>query len=453
MSKIEPRVLRGFRDYLPEEMIPRQRMLAAIERAFQQFGFAPLQTPALEYLDLLMGKYGEEGSKLLYHFRDEGDREVALRYDLTVPLARVVAQYSELPRPFRRYQIAPVWRAERPARGRFREFVQCDGDIVGSADFTADAEIVQVGASLLEELNVRRFQVRINDRRILRGLTELCGIPAASESGFLRTVDKLPKIGAGETRRLLSAENGLGPEQIEKVFGCLGIAGEPGEVLARLGGLFPAGGAGAAGVENLKRILGTVEAVGLRERVALDLSIARGLEYYTGTIYETFLSDLPGFGAVMSGGRYDGLIGTFSREEIPAVGISLGIDRLLAGLRELGLIPENRGSVASVLVTVFDAERSADAARAAAAIRAAGVNCELYPALHKLSKQFKYAERRGARWVVVIGPDEAARGEARVKDLAGGREEQGEKHETVSLDRLGEHLRKLSSSVNSSPVS
>jgi histidyl-tRNA synthetase len=434
MARIEPRVLRGFRDYLPREMLPRVRMLAAIERGFQRFGFAPLQTPAIEYLDVLMGKYGDEGSKLLYRFRDEGDREVALRYDLTVPLARVVAQYPDLPRPFRRYQIAPVWRAERPARGRFREFVQCDADIVGAPEPIADAEIIGVGCGLLDDLGVARYRIRVNHRKVLAGMEAACGIAPEAAQGVLRTVDKLPKIGPDETRRLLQEENGLAREQADRLFEFLAVSGTPAEVLGRLDALFPGPGPGREGAEALRKILGLLEAVGLGGRIAIDLSIARGLDYYTGTVYETFLEDLPGFGAVMSGGRYDGLIGTFSSEEIPAVGISLGIDRLTAGLVELKLLGEGRSSVADVLVTVFDEAHEAHAVRAAAAVRAAGIDCELYPSTAKLGKQFKHAERQGARWVVVVGPDEAARGEVRVKDMASGEQE------AVPLAKLGDHL-------------
>ncbi len=437
MSRVEPRVLRGFRDYLPEEMIPRQRMIRKLESGFESFGFVPLQTPAIEYSDILLGKYGEEGSKLLYRFRDEGDRDVALRYDLTVPLARLVAQYPDLPRPFRRYQIAPVWRAEKPARGRFREFVQCDGDIVGSADFAADAEILQLGCALLDALGVARYRIRLNHRKVLSGLSATAGIAPEAEAGVLRTIDKLPKIGAEATRRLLSEENRLEAAQIDKVFDFLAIAGTNEEVLHRLDGFFAAGGPGCDGCDSLRKILGILGPLGLLDRVSIDLSIARGLDYYTGTVYETFLEDLPGFGAVMSGGRYDGLIGTFAREEIPAVGISLGIDRLLAGLIELKLLDGGGAGVAPVIVTTFDADRAADAARAAAAVRAAGLSCELYPGFAKLAKQFKYAERRGARWVIVVGPDEAARGEVQVKEMA------TKKQEAVPLDRLGAYLRGL----------
>jgi len=431
MAKIEPRVLSGFRDYLPRKMIPRQRMLASIERGFQRFGYAPLQTPALEYLEILLGKYGDEGSKLLYRFKDEGDRDVALRYDLTVPLARVVAQYPDLPRPFRRYQIAPVWRAERPARGRFREFVQCDGDIVGSPDPVADAEVIQLGCTLLDDLGVKSYKVRLNHRKVLAGMEAACGIGAEQAVKVLRTIDKLPKIGPEATKGLLATENCLGADQVEKLFAFLEIAGEPLEVLSRIESLFPEGGVGREGIDGLRQVVGLLGAVGFGGRVALDLSIARGLDYYTGTVYETFLEDLPTFGAVMSGGRYDGLVGTFAGEDIPAVGISLGIDRLLAGLTELKVIEESQGAVADVLVTIFDGAHAPQAARTAQAVRAGGVDCELYPALAKLSKQFKYAERRGARWVVIVGPDEAACGEVQVKNMESGSQER------VPLERLG----------------
>jgi histidyl-tRNA synthetase len=458
MAKVEPRVLRGFRDYLPSKMIPRQEMLGTIETTFQRFGFVPLMTPALEYLDILTGKYGEEGESLLYRFRDHGERDVALRYDLTVPLARVVAQYPEITLPFRRYQIAPVWRAEKPARGRFREFVQCDGDIVGSRDMVADAELVALACELLESLKVESFVVRINNRKILSGLMRRIGVvDPAAEAGVLRTIDKLPKIGREETARLLRVENGLGEAQVERVFEFLSIQGPKDEILARLRAFFGGGGpapgagdgsspgadggvaqasgqdVGLLGTDELDSVLSITRSLGLDSRVEVDLSIARGLNYYTGTIYEVFLGNLPGFGAVMGGGRYDSLIGIFKGEEIPGVGISLGIDRLLEGLVELKLLHE-RTSVASVCVTVFDAERAAYAARVARRLRQEGIRCELFPALQKLGKQFRHAERAGTRWVVVAGSDEEARSEVAVKDLEAG------KQEAVALDVLADYL-------------
>ena len=439
MAPIEPRVLRGFRDYLPGAMIARQKMLVRIEATFQRFGFVPLMTPALEYLDLLRGKYGDEGESLLYSFKDHGERDVALRYDLTVPLARVVAQYGEITMPFRRYQIAPVWRAERPARGRFREFVQCDGDIVGSEDIFADAEILQLSCQLLDDLRVNNYRIRVNNRKVLSGLMQKIGVAAGeSETGVLRTIDKLPKIGREKTEEILEKENGLSSRQVAGIFELLTIGGDAAEVIRRLEGFFDASSPGSRGVQELTRLLDIVDALGLQRAVEIDLSIARGLNYYTGTIYEAFLEDLPGYGAIMAGGRYDELIGVFKGQDIPAVGISLGIDRLLEGLVELGVLEKERG-VAKVLVTVFDDSSGAQAARIAQSLRRAGVACELYPGVVKIKKQFRHAERSGMRWVVVIGPDELARKKVTVKDLDSGEQEEVDEVELPAYidSRLG----------------
>jgi histidyl-tRNA synthetase len=446
MKRVEPRVLKGFRDYLPARMIPRQRMLASIESTFQRFGYLPLMTPALEALDILTGKYGGEGEGLLYRFKDLGDRDVALRYDLTVPLARVVAQYpGEVSLPFRRYQIAPVWRAEKPARGRFREFVQCDADIAGSGDMLADAEMVELAGELLRGLGVERFRIQVNNRKVLSGLMSRAGITSPeSEAGVLRTMDKLDKIGADKVRELLRDENGLTAEQVRQLDEFLAIRGEPREVIEALRPLLGGVDAGRRGVEELSELFRILEGAGLGGAAAIDLSIARGLSYYTGTIYEVFLRDLPGFGAVAAGGRYDSLIGVFKGEEIPAVGISLGIDRLLEGLVELGLLKEE-ATVARVLVTVFDAAQAPYAARAARALRAAGVPCELYPACAKLKKQLRQAERSGQRWVVLAGPDEAAEGVVAVKDL------ETRTQESVPLDGLGAYLERKVREVGGAP--
>ena len=434
MASIEPRVLRGFRDYLSADMIPRREMVRDVESVFDSYGYLPQMTPALEYSEILLGKYGDEGDSLLYRFRDNGDRDVALRYDLTVPLARVVGQHRDLPRPYRRYQIAPVWRAEKPARGRFREFVQCDGDIVGSSDILADAEVLQLGADMLRKLGVKNFSIRINNRKVLSGLMEKIGVGQGSaELGVLRTIDKLPKIGVDATRKLLATENGLVEAQIASVFEFLGAGGDsPG--LERVRGLFEAGSVGFQGCAELEEVLAISRAAGLAECVEVDLSIARGLNYYTGTIYETFLSDLDGFGAVMSGGRYDGLIGVFSRQEIPGVGISLGLDRLLAGLRELEVV-EERSGIAKVMVTVFDATTRQLSAQLARQIRLGGIDCELFPQVAKIGKQLSYAERTGKRFAIIAGPDEAEKGVVQVKNLAARAQEE------VGVDRLQECLR------------
>lgn len=430
MARIEPRVLKGFRDYLPPTMIPRQKMLETIEGTFQRFGFAPLMTPALEYLEILEGKYGEEGESLLYGFQDHGGRQIALRYDLTVPLARVVAQYGEIQQPFRRYQIAPVWRAEKPARGRFREFVQCDADIVGSGDMTADGEILQLACALLDDLHVENYRIQVNHRKLLSGLMRRVGVEEGGrERGVLRAIDKLPKIGREKTEKLLG-NDGLSPEQISGVFEFLALEGPAREVLDRATGFFDEGSVGRQGVSELERLFSIVEALGLTASVRLDLSIARGLNYYTGTIYETFLGDLPGFGSIMAGGRYDGLIGAFKGEDLPAVGISLGIDRLLEGLVELGLLREER-SVAKVLVPVFDEATGPQAARVAQLLRRGGIACELYPGPVRMGKQFRHAERQGMRWVAVVGPDELARGKVSVKDLESGEQEEVDEERVV----------------------
>jgi histidyl-tRNA synthetase len=435
MSKVEPRILKGFRDYLPSKMIPRQKMIAAIEQTFQRFGFLPLMTPALEYLEVLTGKYGQEGDQLLYRFQDHGGRDVGLRYDLTVPLARVVAQYpQEVLLPFRRYQIAPVWRAENPARGRFREFVQCDADVVGSADMAADAELVQLGCELLEGLGVQSFRVRINNRKVLSGILFSIGQPSREEEvGILRTIDKLPKVGKDEALRLLETENGLSPDRAARLLELVASNGPPREILRGLDAAFKDDPVGKKGVAELLEVVEILDGAGIADRVELDLSIARGLAYYTGTIYETFLLDLPGYGSVMSGGRYDELVGVFRGQPVPAVGISLGIDRLLEGLVELGVL-KTQGAVAPVLVTLFAKETAAYSARVARLLRAAGIGCELYPAAAKIGKQLARASENGQRWVVVAGPDEAARGEVAVKDL------ETRTQETMRLDALAAHL-------------
>jgi len=439
MDPVVPRLLRGFRDYLPAKMIPRSEMLRKVEATFQRFGFVPLLTPAMEYYDILGGKYGDEGEKLLYRFRDQGDRDVALRYDLTVPLARVVAQYRDLIMPFRRYQIAPVWRAERPQRGRFREFFQCDADIVGAPNMTADAELLQLACELLSELGVENYEIRLNNRKVLSGLMAQIGVARGkAENGVLQTIDKLPKVGEEKTRESLRNDNGLDDAKVQTVCDFLGIAGDSEEVLKQLRGMF-SDGVGAQGVEEVTQVFDVLDAVGLKKRVTIDLSIARGLDYYTGTICEAFLTDLAGYGAVLGGGRYDGLIGTLKGEEVPAVGVSLGVDRLLEGLVELSLL-EERAAVTDVLVALFE-ETAAYSAQVARELRTAGVGCELFPSFVKLGKQFRYADRRGQRWVVVAGADEQAAGTVTVKDLSAGTQE------TVAL---AEAVQQLSQAAPSS---
>ena len=417
-AQINARTLKGFRDHLPADMVPRREMLRTVERVFELHGFAPIDTPALEYAEVLAGKYGAEGDKLLYQFADHGGRQVALRYDLTVPLARVVAQHGGgLVMPLRRYHIASVWRADKPQRGRFREFMQCDVDIAGSASAAADTEVLVTGMAAVRALGVTDFTLHLNHRDLLRALLAAAAVAEPdAQLAALRVIDKWDKIGADGVRRELAKVPDLQEASIDTLMSLFALAPvtDNDDLLARLRarlGELPC-------LDRLAEVLELVAAAGLAEHIRIDPTIARGLDYYTGVIFETRLTDprLCGIGAVMSGGRYDGLIGMFGKQAVPAVGISLGLDRLLAALAELGLAASD-GGAASVYVTVFDEERRAASVAIANRLRAAGVAAELDTEGGKLAKQFKRADRRGSRFVVVIGDREAANHEAVVKNL------------------------------------
>lgn len=443
-GKIEPRVLKGFRDYLPELMLPRQWMIERVRKVFESFGFAPLETPCLEYAEIILGKYGGDAEMLLYRFTDNGGRDVALRYDLTVPLARVVAQYGDLPRPFKRYQIAPVWRAEKPGKGRFREFWQCDVDIVGTESLLADAECVQIDSAVMRSLGIENFTIRLNNRKILVALGKFLGLAAPGEiAGVLRTIDKLEHQGIERVRELLRSDNGLSDGGVSKVMDFLAIsAGDDpvGEVAKLFAGIEEA----ATGAAELGAVIEAALAGGVDpENLHTDLSIARGLDYYTGTVFETNLTDLAGFGSVMSGGRYDGLVAIFSGRDTPAVGISVGLDRLLAGLVELEKIATGLRAV-EVFVTVFSEELAGRSLAVANMLRGHGIKTEVSFQAGALGKQFKTAARKGALVALVIGPDETAAGTVVVKDLKSGEQL------TVAADGLPETLRRLQSSARPS---
>jgi len=426
MVRVEPKILKGFRDYLPELEGPRQRMLTQVKGAFERFGYGPLQTPALEYSEILVGKYGDEGDKLLYRFMDNGERDVALRYDLTVPLARVVGMYSgSLVMPFRRYQIAPVWRAEKPAKGRFREFMQCDADVVGEPSVRADAEIMMVGLSVLASLAVPGYVMRVNDRRILDGVLDVVGVPAAQRIVVLRSVDKLPKVGADAVRKEIIETVGLADTAIDKLFSLLFREVKGDADLVTLGSELAESAVAQAGIAGLRELLSIIEVGWGSEhggQVAVDLTIARGLDYYTSTIYETFLVGHESYGSVMSGGRYDGLMDMFSGKPTPAVGISLGVDRLLSALTDLGLVPAKKTS-ADVFFCLFDAADYPAITRVANQLRALGVGVEVALAGGKLGKQFQLAARKGYRWALLQGSDERAKGDVVLKDLTAGTQE------------------------------
>ena len=418
-QRITPQVLRGMRDFLPERMILRHYVIEQLRSIFERFGFEPLDTPAIEYAETLEGKFGEEGDKLLYRFEDRGGRRVALRYDLTVPLARVVAMHGELVRPFKRYHIAPVWRAERPQKGRYREFWQCDVDTVGAKSVLADGEAINVVYLALRRLGFERFVVKINNRKILEALALYAGVPAAEAAGIYRAIDKLEKIGPEAVQKELEGE-GLRPEVAARLLALLRESGEEEQILRltreRLAD-FPMG---VEGVDEIERILAYLDAAGVpRESRRVDLSMVRGMDYYTGPIYETVVEE-PKIGSVSGGGRYDRLVGLFSREDIPATGVSIGLERIIDVIEELGMRPAHvRRTISEVLVTVFGAETLAQSVRLASELRAEGVNAELYLADDRLGTQLRYASRKGIPFAAILGPDELARGQVVLRDLAG----------------------------------
>ncbi|HEV3083143.1 MAG TPA: histidine--tRNA ligase [Gemmataceae bacterium] len=415
---IEPRTLKGFRDYLPELMIPREHILEQARRVYRSYGFAPIDTPALEYAEILLGKGGEESDKLIYRFTDHGGRDVALRFDLTVPFARFAAQHiGKLGTPFRRYHMGPVWRGENTAHGRYREFWQCDFDTIGTTANSADIEIVLVIHDLLHAIGLKRFRIRVNNRLLLNGLLEEWDL-AGKAKPLLVALDKLDKQGGAAVVDEMQHKAGVGTAQAERVVALAGIRGSNEEVLDRLEREFGNNAKAAEGVHRLRELIQVAHAAGLtEEELQVDLAIARGLDYYTGTIYETTLTDLPGIGSICSGGRYDNLAGLYTKQHLPGVGASLGLDRLLAAMEELKLL-DKVATPAPVLMVQFASERLADYARMAAGLRAAGIGVELYPEAKKVGQQLQYAERRGFRVALIAGPDEFAQGVWKVKDLA-----------------------------------
>ena len=419
---IEPRILSGFRDYLPEAMIPRERLIATAQQVYRSFGFSPIDTPALEYLEILTGKGSEETDRQMYHFADQGGRMVGMRFDLTVPLARFAAQHaSELGLPFKRYHIATVWRGERAQRGRYREFMQCDFDTIGTKSVASDIETVLVIHELLTTIGRAfgkelKFQVRVNNRMVLSGLLAKLGLVEKSMA-ILRALDKLSKIGREKVAEEMAASAGTTQEQAQQVLSLAELRGTNDEILSHVENLVAGNAAGQEGVQRLRDILKGALAGGVpAEALQVDVSIARGLDYYTGAVFETFLADLPTIGSICSGGRYDNLAGLFTKQELPGIGASLGLDRLLAALEELGLIEKIR-TPAPVLVLYFDKDRLADYLQLARSVRAAGIGVELYPEPKKIGQQLQYADRRGYRVALIAGQRELDAGTCQVKDL------------------------------------
>lgn len=420
IKRIEPRTLKGFRDYLPEAMIPREWLIDTARRVYRSYGFSPIDTPALEYLEILTGKGSDETDKQLYKFQDHGQRWVGLRFDLTVPLARFAAQHiGQLGTPFKRYHIASVWRGENTQRGRYREFMQCDFDTIGTHALTADIETTLVIHDLFHALGIEEATIHVNNRRVLTGLLDLFEL-SDKTTPILRALDKLAKIGREKVAEEMTASAGATPEQADRVLRLSEISGDNEAVLHELEKLVKGSEKGEAGVAQLADLVSAAAAVGVEpQRLKITPSIARGLDYYTGTVFETFLDKLPSIGSVCSGGRYDNLAGLYTKEELPGIGASLGLDRLLAALEELGLV-QKISTPAPVFIAFFDATRLHDYLRLAARFREVGVGVEFYPEPKKLGVQLKYADRRGFRWAVIAGADEWSSGSCQIKELATG---------------------------------
>lgn len=441
---IQPRTLKGFRDYLPAVMMPREKMMQTARETFRSFGYAPIDTPVLEYKEILTGKGSEETDRQLYHFADNGGRAVAMRFDLTVPLARFAAQHiGQLGTPFRRYHIAPVYRGENTQAGRYREFVQADFDIIGPTGEVADIETVSVIHRLLENLGFDRFTVSMNNRAVLSGLLEHLGLADRSVD-VLRSLDKLTKIGREKTAAEMVRAAGITPSQADSVLAITDLDGTAAEVLDRLPALVGTGQKSASGIERLSDVYHGAIAAGVPEdRLRLDVSIARGLDYYTGMIFETTLDDLPGIGSVCSGGRYDNLAGLYTKQTLPGIGASLGLDRLIAAMEQLELL-SSVATPAPVLIVYFDPNHRDDYLRLSARLRDAGVGVELYPEPKKLKAQLKYANDKGFVAAIIAGDaewDPNSDG-LKVKDLAE-RRETAVAYSHDDPDALIDHLRSL----------
>ncbi len=532
-DKLPPRIPSGMRDILPEQMIKRQYVLDVVRNVFETFGFEPLQTSAIELSETLLGKYGEDAERLIYKawYGDEPGDEYALRYDLSVPLSRVAAMYPDLPRPFKRYQIAPVWRADRPQKGRYREFTQCDVDVVGTESMLADAEIVAVVAETLRRLGFNDFTISINNRKLLDGIGQYAGVPESLQAGLYRSIDKLDKIGLEGVRRellmvgvprgpiqplqrtarlgiqgklpldeietVLVEQEGLdaslaaavaGPlrervedaiaqnvpsgelqavtrelvqelapylrdaasqqadiipeEVVDRLLDLLQISGEVADVLNRLEAQLGDYPRAVEGITELRDLFRYLAQLGVTEGEAqLNFAMVRGLEYYTGPIFETTIEKPKAMPSITGGGRYDELIGLFSDVSYPATGTSLGIERIIDAMTELDMFPEELGTAtAEALVTIFSPETADAALKLATEMRRGGVNTSLYfDGSDRLGDQIGYASAKGIPYVVVLGPEEIEAGQATIRRLGETRKDSEQR--TVPMGEVAKTIR------------
>ena len=440
----KPSIPKGTRDFGPDEMIKRTYIFDTIKSVFRTYGFLPLETPAMENLSTLLGKYGDEGDKLLFKILNSGDFlsgvapetlqdadanrnalsvkmcEKGLRYDLTVPFARYVVQHqNEISFPFRRYQIQPVWRADRPQKGRYREFFQCDVDIIGSRSLLNEVELIEIVEAVFKKLGIR-IALKMNNRKILYGIAETIG-HADKMTDITVAIDKLEKIGIEAVNEELLSK-GISEQAVAALQPILSLNGTNREKLRQLRAVIGGSETGIAGIDEMETIFGYVEALGTELDIELDLSLARGLNYYTGAIFEVKAKDFA-IGSICGGGRYDDLTGIFGMPGMSGVGISFGADRIYDVMCGLCLYPEEAGVTTRVLFLNFGETEQPAALRAMKQLRAAGIPCEMYPDAAKMKKQMEYANRRAIPLVVIIGSDELAAGNATVKNMATGEQQ------------------------------
>ncbi|MDR3643223.1 MAG: histidine--tRNA ligase [Candidatus Doudnabacteria bacterium] len=425
---IEPKILQGTRDFLPEQMAKRDYVLEKIKTVFTKFGYDAIETPAIEYAETILGKYGEEGSKLVYRFKDNGDRDICLRYDQTVPFARVVAaNYKTLPMPFKRYQIGRVWRADRPAKGRYREFYQCDIDIIGTQSLVAEAEIAKVMAEVFTALGFSKFKIKFNSRRLINSILKDLNIPAENQAGMIRILDKMDKLSLPEIKQELKSL--ASDSEASKLLELVCVEGSSNDRLS----LFQ-----KYNTTEIQEFLKIAKGFGIPdEALVFDPSLARGLDYYTGVIFEVYIPEVD-IGAVCAGGRYDDLCSLFCPEKFSGVGVAFGFDRIIVAMEQLKLLDEISLN-SQALVAYFDAATLPDSLKILGDIQTAGLKAEIYFEPAKIAKQLKYADKKNIPFVVMCGSDEKERGEVTIKMMKTG------KQKTIPQDQIINYFKGYSS--------
>lgn len=431
----KPSIPKGTRDFGQVEMARRNYIFDTIKGVFQLYGFQQIETPAMENLSTLMGKYGEEGDKLLFRIQNSGEKaalapEKGLRYDLTVPFARYVVQHrEEISFPFKRFQIQPVWRADRPQKGRYREFYQCDVDVIGSDSLVGELELIQIVEEVYRRLGIN-VCLHINNRKVLAGIAEVIGAPDKMVD-ITVAIDKLDKIGVEAVNAEL-IERGLNAEQVDKLQPILNLSGSTADKLNALRSILAASEIGIQGIEELDTLFGLIKATDVQLNIELDLCLARGLNYYTGAIFEVKALDAQ-IGSITGGGRYDNLTGIFGLPNVSGVGISFGADRIYDVLTELNLFPKKLQSTTQILFAAFGTDELHYALQWAKALRATGKTVEVYPEPTKMKKQMSYADAKQIPFVAIVGGDEMAQNKVMLKNMVSGEQELVEFEELVKL--------------------